>query len=327
VELLATFQDADNVFMVMEFLQGGDLIGHVMQKGRLSKEVTTFYMAELVEALDTVHKCGYVHRDVKPDNMVLTSGGHLKLLDFGLCKHDAGIAADASAAGASPNQPRLGTQESSEWKKKCSTAPKERRAQLKSVVGTPQYMAPEVYRGASGIEADLWSVGIITFECLVGCVPFHAGDLDGIQAARVLRDKITRHQEIVPAILAKAVEKQYFSAVSKQFLQGLLCERQNRLTAEGCRSEPLFTGLDFAQLHLMTPPIVPRVSAAGDASYFDEFDPHQLPTTKSDGLKDASLNWAHYEFDREAYEFQRPALEAKDFFGAAPNRRSVQKHR
>merc|ERR1719443_164684 len=105
-------------------------------------------MAELLEALDTVHQCGFVHRDVKPDNVVLTTQGHLKLLDFGLCRQEPPVSTlDAS------NQ--SGTETS-------------KRKQLRSMVGTPQYMAPEVFEADYGAEADIWSLGIITYECLVG---------------------------------------------------------------------------------------------------------------------------------------------------------------
>lgn len=90
VSLRATFLDQDHLYMVMEFLQGGDLLTHLQNRKTFSLEETRFYMAELLEALDTVHRSGFVHRDVKPDNIVLMANGHLKLLDFGLCMHDTG---------------------------------------------------------------------------------------------------------------------------------------------------------------------------------------------------------------------------------------------
>merc|ERR1712176_1518629 len=108
----------------MEFLQGGDLIGHLLKRKRFSQDETSFYMAELLEALHTVHRCGFVHRDVKPDNVVLTKEGHLKLLDFGLCRQD-------------PQQLLNEVQLE-------SITGTDSRARLKSMVGTPQYMAPEV---------------------------------------------------------------------------------------------------------------------------------------------------------------------------------------
>ncbi|CAJ1446635.1 unnamed protein product [Effrenium voratum] len=83
VELSATFQDADHIYMLMEFLPGGDLFRWIEVMRRFSMDETRFYMAELLEALDVLHKHGFIHRDIKFDNMVLTAQGHLKLLDFG----------------------------------------------------------------------------------------------------------------------------------------------------------------------------------------------------------------------------------------------------
>ncbi|CAK9001601.1 Serine/threonine-protein kinase 38-like (NDR2 protein kinase) (Nuclear Dbf2-related kinase 2) [Durusdinium trenchii] len=69
----------------MEFMQGGDFFAYMEKKNRLSLAETRFYMGELVQAIDAIHQCGFIHRDLKPDNLVLTAQGHLKLLDFGLC--------------------------------------------------------------------------------------------------------------------------------------------------------------------------------------------------------------------------------------------------
>lgn len=314
VELYATFQDANNVYMVMEFLQGGDLIGHLMKRRRFSKLETRFYMAELLEGLDTVHKSGFVHRDVKPDNMVLTAAGHLKLLDFGLCAHDPSAVDSAGAGGefsveaeaiaTDPNRGVHGT-------RAPSAGTPSRRGHLKSVVGTPQYMAPEVYRGASGIEADIWALGIITFECLVGYVPFHSGEKTGIEAHRMVRDKVLKHSEHFPRLLNRSAEKGYIRPVSYDFLSKVVCERHERLTAEDCRRDPFFFGIDFARLHLATPPIVPDVRGPADASQFDDdFDAAPWPPPASSAMKDASLEWAHYEFDRNAYDLQRPNIDA-----------------
>jgi serine/threonine protein kinase len=305
VELYATFQDAENVYMVMEFLQGGDLVGHLINKSRFTKEETRFYMGELLEGLDTVHRCGFVHRDVKPDNMVLDDRGHLKLLDFGLCKQYQVPAAkeDSSALGINAFA-KAGLMK--------ETKDSSRRAQLKSIVGTPHYMAPEVFQGNSGIEADLWSLGVITFECLAGHVPFHAGDLTGVDQIKKVRDKVLNHKDNTPLYLARAVQKGRLAPPAQRLLQGLLREREKRLTAEQIRRDPFFFGVDFARLHLETPPIVPQVSGPGDAAYFDDFDEHELPQNACSWRKDAALEWAHYEFDRDAYELQRPVIDAKE---------------
>lgn len=71
----------------MEYLPGGDLMTLLMKKDILSEEEAKFYIAESILAIDAVHKLSYIHRDLKPDNILIDRNGHIKLTDFGLCKH------------------------------------------------------------------------------------------------------------------------------------------------------------------------------------------------------------------------------------------------
>ena len=87
VELKASFQDENHLYLVMEFLQGGDLMTLLIEKEILSEEMSRFYMAEMVLAIESVHNLNYIHRDLKPDNLIIGRDGHMKLSDFGLCKH------------------------------------------------------------------------------------------------------------------------------------------------------------------------------------------------------------------------------------------------
>lgn len=82
---LPNFQDAVNLYLVMEFLPGGDMMTLLMKKDTLSEECTQFYIAETALALEYIHKLGFIHRDIKPDNLLLDANGHIKLADFGLC--------------------------------------------------------------------------------------------------------------------------------------------------------------------------------------------------------------------------------------------------
>lgn len=81
-----SFQDDKNLYLVMEYLPGGDLMTLLMKKDILNEQEARFYMAELVQSVQCVHKLGFIHRDLKPDNILLDSAGHIKLSDFGLCK-------------------------------------------------------------------------------------------------------------------------------------------------------------------------------------------------------------------------------------------------
>lgn len=85
VKMYYSFQDPINLYLIMEFLPGGDMMTLLMKKDTLSEECTQFYIAETALAIDSIHKLGFIHRDIKPDNLLLDARGHLKLSDFGLC--------------------------------------------------------------------------------------------------------------------------------------------------------------------------------------------------------------------------------------------------
>lgn len=83
--LKASFKDENYLYLVMEYLPGGDFMTLLMKKDILSEKEAKFYMAEMVLAVESVHKMNYIHRDLKPDNILIDQNGHIKLSDFGLC--------------------------------------------------------------------------------------------------------------------------------------------------------------------------------------------------------------------------------------------------
>ena len=87
VDLKYSFQDEKHLYLIMEFLAGGDLMTLLMRKDILSEDESRFYIAETILSIETVHNLNYIHRDLKPDNILLDKEGHVKLTDFGLCKH------------------------------------------------------------------------------------------------------------------------------------------------------------------------------------------------------------------------------------------------
>lgn len=84
VDLYFSFQDANYLYLTMDFLVGGDLMTMLIKYDTFSEEITRFYIAEAVLAIESVHKLGFIHRDIKPDNILIDREGHIKLSDFGL---------------------------------------------------------------------------------------------------------------------------------------------------------------------------------------------------------------------------------------------------
>lgn len=123
VKLHYAFQDSANLYMVMDYMPGGDLV-NLIAKYEFSEEWAQFYTAEIILAVDAIHQMGFVHRDIKPDNMLLDSSGHVKLADFGTC-----MQMDANGLVH------------------CATA-----------VGTPDYISPEVLKsqGSQGCYGRAW---------------------------------------------------------------------------------------------------------------------------------------------------------------------------
>lgn len=143
VGLKFSFQSETELFFVTDYKSGGELFWHLQREGRFTEERAKFYIAELVLALEHLHKFNIVYRDLKPENILLDAMGHVALCDFGLSKPDLG------------------------------------NGQLTSTFcGTTEYLAPEVLLDETGYSklVDFWSLGVLLFEMCCGWSPFYAED-------------------------------------------------------------------------------------------------------------------------------------------------------
>ncbi|CAH1118647.1 unnamed protein product [Phaedon cochleariae] len=234
------FQDNTYLFYVMEYHSGGDLLGLLYrQGGTLPESAATFYISELILALGDLHLMGYVHRDIKPDNILLDRCGHLKLADFG--------------SAAKLNEHGM--------------------VNVGPPVGTPDYVAPEVLQcldnkstknSGYGVSCDFWSLGVLAYELTIGNTPF-AG-----QNSTSIYSKIMNHTNTL-----KFPSDILLSQAYVNFVKSLVTDQKSRMSMRQIRKHELFKNTHFDTVREQVPPFVPKISSVEDTSNFSDIQTKQ----------------------------------------------------
>ncbi|KAL8414722.1 hypothetical protein RB594_005799 [Gaeumannomyces avenae] len=356
VPLMAAFQDTANLYLVMEYMPGGDFLGLLIRENVLHETVARFYAAEMVLCVEAAHALHCIHRDIKPDNFLISASGHLRISDFGLAfdghwSHDTayfnshryslvnrlGIKVDGdeqdqrdgsrtrlnmkwtaglmtgmekherqraggekgdelAAASTSPGEKLL------DWRNRCGN-----RTWATSVVGTSQYMAPEVVKGEHyDARCDWWSVGVILYECLYGHTPFLSED-----GRHQTKQNILNHHQTFAFPHQPGVSQR-----CQHLIMSLITDKQNRLCSrrymfkdvaagshpaaaaassgvkfangggsghgdfadrfvfaydgEDIKAHKWFRGVPWERLHTLEPPFVPHIRGIDDTHYFED---------------------------------------------------------
>ncbi|KAJ6430221.1 hypothetical protein OIU84_021597 [Salix udensis] len=324
VNLYCSFQDEEYLYLIMEYLPGGDMMTLLMRKDTLTEDEARFYVGETVLAIESIHKHNYIHRDIKPDNLLLDRNGHMKLSDFGLCKpldcsilQEKDFSATNNLSGAlqsdgRPAAPKRSQQEQLQhWQRN-------RRMLAYSTVGTPDYIAPEVLlKKGYGMECDWWSLGAIMYEMLVGYPPFYSDE-----PMSTCRKSVTSQASCPnankPLFVSSEIqivnwrnhlkfpEEAKLSSEAKDLISKLLCNVDQRLGTKGAyeiKAHPWFNGIEWDKLYQIKAAFIPEVNDELDTQNFEKFEEadDQIQTAARSGpwrkmLSSKDINFVGYTY-------------------------------
>jgi len=222
----------NNLYLVMEYLPGGDIYSVLQHLGTLDEESAKIYLYQIIKGLEFLRECGIIHRDLKPDNILVTEEGTIKLIDFGLsyCGYLTSNLHNQSL---------------------------EKIIESDSIVGTPDYTAPEIVNNKPhSFSADYWSLGVMLYEFLTGVTPFH----DENEQKTFSRIRNNRYTPLSP---------EEYSEEVINLLQGLLepdpTKRLGSSNIQDILNHEWFKDLDPNNMDV---PFIPKLDSNDDTSYF-----------------------------------------------------------
>uniref|UniRef100_A0A674MJX3 Protein kinase C n=1 Tax=Takifugu rubripes TaxID=31033 RepID=A0A674MJX3_TAKRU len=276
VGLHSCFQTQSRLFLVIEYVKGGDLMFHMQRQRKLPEEHARFYAAEICIALNFLHEKGIIYRDLKLDNVLLDHEGHVKLTDYGMCKE-----------GIQPGDT------------------------TSTFCGTPNYIAPEILRGEDyGFSVDWWALGVLMFEMMAGRSPFDIiTDNPDMNTEEYLFQVILEKPIRIPRSLSVKAASVLKGFLNKDPKDRLGCQAQMGFT--DIKSHTFFRSIDWDQLDKkeVTPPFKPQILDDYGLENFDtQFtnEPVQLTPDDDDVIKRIDQS----EF--EGFEYINPLLLSAD---------------
>lgn len=250
VKLLYAFQDFSSIYLAMEYVPGGDMRTLLNNSGILHERDAHFYAAEMLISINELHRLGFIHRDLKPENFLIDRSGHLKLTDFGLSKGglSQSRASTLHAKMEILRECKIINYTTYEKRQIFGRQKNLDRSRAYSLVGSPDYMAPEVLlkshhsaNSSSWVEGydyaiDYWSIGCIIFEMLAGYPPFVGENPDEVWV------NLFHWQEVLERPVYDDIDAEFnLTDESWDFINRLIAHRNCRIASlEEAQSHPWF---------------------------------------------------------------------------------------
>jgi len=268
IKLFSSFQDKMKLYFVLEYVSGGEFSDYLRIQGKLSKEQIVFFAAEIVNILEYLHNFGIAHRDMKPENLLLTPEGHIKCIDFGTARF---LTTEKRTAELYNIKKREETLEVSESQK---------RNHRSTFVGTAQYVSPEMLEGSDcGAPADLWALGCMIYLMAVGKFPFM--DINEYLIFQKIKTTTVVYPEDMDLEIKDIIQKLLVKEPLERLGAG---PKGSANDYETLKKHSLFRNINFDKIHEQKPPVVEIASPHKRKSH--DPDPNNLSAgTNQQGRK------------------------------------------